>query len=392
MTTTSAEERGHPVTAGLVAGLVGFTSSFVVVLAGLAAVGANPDQAASGLLAVSVLMGVGCIVLACWTRKPITVAWSTSGAALLVSTGAVDGGWSAAVGAFLITGLLIVLTGLLPVLGRVIALIPASIGQAMLAGILLQLCLEPIIGLGTDPLTVAPVVLVWLLALRFAPRWSAPLAFLAAAAVVAVHVSVTDTAIALADLAPRVEFTAPTFTWAAALGIALPLYVVTMASQNVPGITVMKSLGYEVPWRRSMLVTGGGTLVAAPIGGHALNLAAISAALAAGPEAGPDRSRRWISAVTAGVSYLVLGLASASFATLVLQAPAATIAAVAGLALLGTFASALSGAMAESRDHIPAAITFVTAASGIAILGVSAAFWALVAGLLARAMLTRRGS
>lgn len=387
MTAEKPTSLSTPITAGLVAALVGFTGSFVVVLTGLAAVGATPDQAASGLLAVSVLMGIGCILLAVWTRKPITTAWSTSGAALLVSTGAVTGGWPAAVGAFVVAGVLIVLTGLVPQLGRLIAAIPQPIAQAMLAGILVQLCLEPVIGLGTDPLTVAPIVLVWLLALRFAPRWSAPLAFLAAAVVVGIHLSTSDTAIALSDFTPRIEFTTPSFSLAGVVGIGIPLYLVTMASQNVPGITVMKGLGYEVPWRRSMLVTGTGTLLAAPIGGHALNLAAISAALTAGPEAGPDRSRRWIAAVATGSLYIVLGLASTAFGTLVLLAPTAAIAAVAGLALLSTFATALSRALADSRDHIPAGITFVTAASGIAILGVSAAFWALVAGLVTKAVL-----
>jgi benzoate membrane transport protein len=156
----------RPISAGVVSALVGFTSAFAVVLGGLAGVGADPDQASSGLLAVSVTMGLSCILLASWTRMPITVAWSTPGAALLASTGTVEGGWPAAVGAFLVTGALIVLTGLLPQLGALIARIPASIAQAMLAGVLLQLCLGPITGLAMNTLAVAPVVAVWLLAQR----------------------------------------------------------------------------------------------------------------------------------------------------------------------------------------------------------------------------------
>lgn len=377
----------RPISAGVVSALVGFTSAFVVVLSGLAAVGANPDQASSGLLAVSVTMGLACILLASWTRMPVTVAWSTPGAALLASTGTVDGGWPAAVGAFLIVGALIVLTGLVLQLGALIARIPVAVAQAMLAGVLFQLCLGPITGLAANPLEVAPVVVVWLIAMRFLPRWAAPLAFVAAAVVIAIHVGVTGVAVDLAALVPRVEFTAPAFTVAAAVGIALPLYLVTMASQNVPGVAVMKGLGYEVPWRRAMVVTGVGTLVGATAGGHAINLAAISAALAAGPEAGEDRSRRWIAAVTAGVVFVLLGVASAAFGALVLLAPAGVIAAVAGLALLGTLAASLQSALAESDERIPAVIAFATAASGIAIAGVSAAFWALVAGLVVRFVL-----
>lgn len=384
MTTASSMSILRPISAGVISALVGFTGPFVVVLAGLAAVGAHPDQASSGLLAVSVLMGVSCVLLSVWTRLPMTVAWSTPGAALLVTTGQVEGGWSAAIGAFLITGVLIVLTGLVPQLGALIARIPTSIAQAMLAGILLQLCLGPITGLAENPLEVAPVVLVWLAALRFLPRWAAPLAFLAATAVIVVHVGVTGASIDAAALMPRLEFTAPTFTLAGLVSIALPLTLVTMASQNVPGVAVMKGLGYEVPWRRSMLVTGIGTIIGAPAGGHAINLAAISAALAAGPDAGEDRSKRWIASTTTGIVYVVLGIASAAFGALVLLAPVGVIAAVAGLALLGTFINSLQATLADPADHVPAAICFITAASGIAIGGISAAFWALIFGLAAR--------
>ncbi|TFV65016.1 UNVERIFIED_ORG: benzoate/H(+) symporter BenE family transporter [Bacillus sp. AZ43] len=377
----------RPVSAGVVSALVGFTSAFVVVLSGLTGVGADAGQASSGLLAVSVTMGLACIALASWTRLPITVAWSTPGAALLAATGPVEGGWPAAVGAFLVTGGLILLTGLVPRLGALIAGIPASVAQAMLAGVLFQLCLGPVTGLAENPLAVAPVVAVWLLALRLAPRWAAPLAFVAAAVVIGVHLATSDVALDPAALAPRLELTAPAFTVAAVVGIALPLYLVTMAGQNVPGVAVMAGLGYTVPWRRSMLVTGVGTVLGAPAGGHAINLAAISAALSAGPEAGEDRSRRWVAGVTAGVGFVLLGVASAAFGALVLLAPEGVIPAVAGLALLGTLAASLQAALADPGERIPAVVTFATAASGIAVAGVSAAFWALVAGLVARLVL-----
>ncbi|WP_110180973.1 benzoate/H(+) symporter BenE family transporter [Nocardioides solisilvae] len=378
----------QPVTAGMVSGLVGYTSAFVVVLAGLEGVGATPAQASSGLLAVSVTMGLASIVLALSTRRPITSAWSTPGAALLATTGAVAGGWPAAVGAFLVTGVLVVLTGLLPQLGSLIARIPTSIAQAMLAGILFQLCLGPVTGLADNAAAVAPIVVVWVAGVRFAPRFAAPLAFVAAAVVIAVDLGRAGRGVDPAALAPQLELTTPAFTVAGLVGIALPLYLVTMAGQNVPGVAVMKGLGYDVPWRRAMLVTGAGTLLGAPAGGHAINLSALSAALAAGPEAGPDRSRRWIASVTCGVVVVGLGIASAAFGTLVFLAPVGVLAAVAGLALLGTLASSLQAALADPRQHVPAVATFATAASGVAIVGVSAAFWALVAGLVVRLVLT----
>ncbi|MCT1396172.1 benzoate/H(+) symporter BenE family transporter [Microbacterium sp. p3-SID338] len=377
----------RPIVAGIVTALVGFTSSFAVVLTGLDALGASAAQAASGLLAVSLAMGLACIVLAWRYRMPITAAWSTPGAALLVATGSAEGGWPAAVGAFLVTAALILLTALWPALGALIARIPPSIAQAMLAGVLLPLCLAPITGVVANPWGVVPVVLTWLVFARLAPRWAVPLAFVAAAAVVAVSLVSAGTAVDPAVLLPRFELTMPAFTVGALVGIALPLFIVTMASQNVPGIAIMRSFGYEVPWRPAMLVTGLGTALGAPAGGHAINLAAISAALAASPDADPDPDRRWLAGVSTGASYLVLGAFSAAFATLVVLAPTAVIPAVAGLALFGAFGAAVQQAIDDPGERLPAVVTFLVAASGIAVLGVSAAFWALVAGLLVRTVL-----
>ncbi|WP_406248421.1 benzoate/H(+) symporter BenE family transporter [Microbacterium sp. M] len=388
--TETAVPISRPVTAGIVTALVGFTSSFAVVLTGLSAVGASSAQAASGLLALCLTMGIACVALAWRYRMPITAAWSTPGAALLAATGAVEGGWPAAVGAFLVVAALIVLAGLWPGFGRLIARIPASIAQAMLAGVLLPLCLAPITGIAENPWGVLPVVLTWLVFARFAPRWAVPLAFVAAAVVVAIDLFRTGAHMDPTLLLPRLEFTAPTFTVGALVGIALPLFIVTMASQNVPGVAIMRSYGYEVPWRPAMFVTGVGTAVGATAGGHTINLAAISAALAAAPEADPNPARRWIAGVSTGVSYLVLGGFSAAFAALVLLAPAAVIPAVAGLALFAAFGSAVYQAVAEPAERMPAVVTFLIAASGLSLGGISAAFWALIAGLVVRAVLTLR--
>ncbi|KNH21131.1 benzoate transporter [Arthrobacter sp. ZBG10] len=377
----------RPIVAGTVTALVGFTSSFAVVLAGLRAVGADAGQAASGLLAVTLAVGLGVLVLSFRAKVPVTLAWSTPGAALLATSGAVDGGWPAAVGAFLATGVLIAMTGLVPALGRLMARIPTSLAQAMLAGVLLQLCLAPFKALGSVPLFVAPVIICWLAMMKFAPRWSVPAALVVALGVIGISLAATGTGLGDGALLPALVWTAPAFSLQAMAGIALPLFVVTMASQNIPGVAVLRSFGYETPWRPSMLVTGAGTVLGAPFGGHAINLAALSAALAAGEEAGADRSRRWLAGFTSGLAYLVLAAFSAALVTLVSAAPAGMLEAVAGLALLGTLAGSISSALADPEDRIAPAVTFLMAASGLAFAGIGSAFWALVAGLVVRAAL-----
>ncbi|MFF1880530.1 benzoate/H(+) symporter BenE family transporter [Pseudarthrobacter sp. NPDC058196] len=380
----------RPVVAGIVTALVGFTSSFAVVLAGLRAVGADPAQAASGLLAVTLAVGVGVLLLAWRSRVPVTLAWSTPGAALLAASGTPDGGWPAAVGAFLVAGVLLALTGLVPALGRLMAAIPPTLAQAMLAGVLLQLCLAPFKALGTVPLFVAPVILCWLVLMKFAPRWAVPGALLVALLVIGIQLAAGGTALGAETLMPSLVWTPPAFTLQALAGIAVPLFVVTMASQNVPGVAVLRSFGYETPWRPAMLVTGAGTALGAPFGGHAINLAALSAALAAGEEAGADRSRRWIAGFVSGPAYLVLAASSAALVAVVGAAPAGMLEAVAGLALLGTLASAVSAALADPEDRIAPAVTFLMAASGLAFAGIGSAFWALLAGLAVRSLLVPR--
>lgn len=385
MTSPSVQQ---PIVAGVVTALVGFTSSFAVVLAGLTAVGASSAQAASGLLALTVAFGALMIGLGLWTRLPLTLAWSTPGAALLVSTGEVDGGWSAAVGAFALTGVLLALTGVVPVLGRLAASIPVPIAQAMLAGVLLPLCLAPFDAVTTSPWAVAPVLVVWLLATRLVPRWAVPLALVTAFVAIGVSLADRGTPLDTGSMVPRLDLTSPTLTVAAVVGIAVPLTIVTLASQNVPGVAVMRSFGFEVPWRASMVTTGAGTTAAAFFGGHAINLAAISAALAAGDEAG-ERSRRWIASVSAGTTALLLALTSGVLVTVTQAAPDGIVETVAGLALLGTFAAALVGALGDVRGRTSAVVTFLVAASGVQVLGVGAAFWALVVGLAVSFVLER---
>lgn len=371
----------QPVLAGVVAAVVGFASTFAVVLAGLRAVGATAAEAASGLFALCVLMGAVSMVLGLRMRIPVTVAWSTPGAALLVSAGTVDGGFEAAVGAFILSGLLIVLSGFWAVLARAIAAIPAPVAAAMLAGVLLPLCVAPVRSLTELPGLTAPVIVVWAILFRFARAWAIPGALVAAIAAILV-----DRPIRLqGELLPTVAFVSPTLTVGAVVGIAIPLFVVTMASQNVPGITVLRTFGYDPPLRPLLVGTGAASVAGAPFGAHAINLAAITAALCAGPDAHPDPQRRWVASVTNGAAYVVLGLVAALATAFVTASPILLIEAVAGLALLGALGASLATATTE-RAYLDAAIvTFVVTASGIVALGISSAFWGLAAGLVVAA-------
>lgn len=379
--------------AGLVTTLVGFTASFAVVLTGLAAVGASPGQAASGLGALCLAVGLGTLGLSIASRRPLTLAWSTPGAALLGGSAALPGGFGDAVGAFLLCAAAIVATGLWPRLGELVTRIPASLAQAMLAGVLLPLCLAPVTAAAANPAWVLPTVLIWVLGLRWWPRWAVPVAFAAALASVGVAFLMGVAHVDGDALAPSLEWVAPSLSWPAVVGIALPLYIVTMASQNVPGVAVMASFGYPVPWRASLLVTGVGSAAAALAGGHAINLAAISAALAAGEESGVPRERRWRSAAFAGALYVALAAGAAALAGIALAAPGGLLAAVAGLALIATLGSAVQGAWEDASSRLAVVATFLVAASGVSIAGIGAAFWALVVGLVLRwALGARRGA
>ncbi|MFF3440716.1 benzoate/H(+) symporter BenE family transporter [Streptosporangium sp. NPDC002721] len=366
----------QPVLAGVVAAVVGFASSFAVVLAGLRAVGADQRQAASGLLVLSVASGAVAVWLGLRQRVPIVGAWSTPGAALLVATGAVEGGFPVAVGAFAVSGLLLTAAGLFPALGRWIAAIPTSIAGAMLAGVLLDLCVAPVRALAEMPLTAGPVVLTWALLSRFARKWAIPVALLVAVAAIAL----TGPGLGAVDVRPVLEVTVPAWSAQAMVSVALPLFLVTMASQNVPGMAVLAGYGYRPPLRGILVSTGLASTLGAPLGGHAVNLAAISAALSAGPDADPDPARRWIASVSSGVTMIVLGIGSGLATALVLLSPPLLVEAVAGLALLGALVSAIASAVADPGAREAAAVTFVVTASGLTLLGVGAAFWGLVAG------------
>ncbi|MBE7371802.1 benzoate/H(+) symporter BenE family transporter [Dermacoccus barathri] len=372
------------VTAGLVCAVVGFTSSFAVVLAGLRAVGATQAQAASGLLVLCLTMGLGCIVFSLRTRMPVTMAWSTPGAALLATTGAAAGGFAGAVGAFAVCGMLLALCGAVPWLEKLVERIPAALASAMLAGILLTICAKPFVDLPRAPWQIGCVLLAWLVTTAFARRW-AVLAALAAALAAALVVMGVDGAFSrtgATTLVPHLEFVTPHLDATAMVAIALPLFLVTMTSQNLPGVAVLASFGYRLGLRGPLLYTGAAGVAGSLAGAHAINLAAISAALAAGPEAHPDRDRRWIAGVTCGVVYVALAPASAAVVAVALVAPQALLAAVAAVALFSTFAAAAASALEPVATREAAAVTLVVAGSGVTLGGVGSAFWSVLAGLL----------
>lgn len=376
---------------GLLAAFVGFASSFAVILQGLRGVGATEAQATSGLMVAALAMGICGIVLSLRTRMPVSVAWTTPGAALLAISGAVAGGYSDAIGAFLICGALITLCGLWRPFGRAVEAIPGSLANAMLAGILLTLCLAPIKAIAFDPLLGLPILLSWIIASRVNRLLGVPCALIAFALVVVVGVDFPPDwqAGLTASLVPQAVFTMPTFSLSALLSIALPLFIVTMASQNVPGIAVLKANGYAPSTRFSLSMTGLFSMLGAPFGNPATNLAAITAAMLSGEEADRDRNKRYMGAVVGGIGYCLFGLFAGVTTAFVSLAPSILIEAVAGLALISAFTAAALNAFKVEAERPAAAIAFLSAASGVSILGVSGAFWGLLAGGLMLALLKR---
>ncbi len=373
----SASFLAQPIVAGIVAAISGYTAAFTIVVAGLRAVGATPAEAASGLLVLTVLQGVLTIVMSLRFRQPLSFAWSTPGAALLVAAKHTTGDFRAAVGAFLLCGVLLVVTGLWPWLARTMTRIPRPIASAMLAGILLPICLAPAHAAVALPLLALPAIVVWLVLLRLAPRW----AVLGAVVAVTIAIVATQPRIGGADLLPSLAFVPPAFDPLVLVSIGIPLYVVTMAGQNVPGFAVLRTFGYDRPPARAMLAASGAATVAGSfLGAHALNLSAISAALVAGPDAHPDRERRWIAALACGTAYLVIAPFSGAATALVSASAPVLIEAVAGLALLGALIGALVAAFEEAEHRLVAVVTFLVVAAGIQVAGIGAAFWGLVVG------------
>jgi benzoate membrane transport protein len=374
------------VAAGFVTVLVGFTSSAVLVFEAARAAGATPAGVGSWILALGIGMAATCIGLSLRYRTPVVTAWSTPGAALLIT--AVAGlPMAESIGAFLVSALLMTLAGFTGAFERFMNRVPVSLASAMLAGVLLRFGLDVFVSMKTQRALVLLMFGTYLAARRLAPRY-AVIAALAVGIAVAggeglLHLQGVDLALA------HPVFTAPRLSLRAIVGVALPLFVVTMASQNIPGIAVLRASGYRTPVSPLVGWTGAATLVLAPFGGYAFNLAAITAAICTGREAHDDPAKRYVAAVSAGAFYLVVGVFGATVGALFAAFPRELVAAIAGLALFGTIGGGLANALRDDAEREPALVTFLVTASGTSLFGVGSAFWGLVAGVLAAAALRR---
>lgn len=370
---------GQPVLAGVLAAVVGYASSFTLVLGGLGRVGATPGEAASGLFAMCMALFLLNVVVVWRLRIPLSFAWSTPGAAFLLTLQPIEGGFPAVTGAFLMVAALVLACGFVKPLARAVAAIPTAIAAAMLAGVLLELCLSPVQAVAQVPALMLPVLVAWVIGLKFARRYAVPIAVLVAAVALVLSTSLPPGALSLT--LPSLQWVAPVFTLEALVKVAVPLFVITMASQNLTGLAVLRTNGYAVDARVPFITTGALSALVAVFGGLTINLAAITAALMASAEAHPDPQRRWLAPVASGPTYLLLGLGSTLAASFIAASPPILIEAVAGLALLPSLASALSASLADEQARLPAITTFVTTASGITLLGIGGAFWGLLAGL-----------
>jgi benzoate membrane transport protein len=376
-----------PILAGTVASITGQAASTGVVLAALSALGATQSQIVSVVFMMLLLYGTLSIVLSWRYKMPISIVWSTPGAALLVSAGGLGFGFETAVGAFIVASVLIALTGLWPALGKLVTSIPKPIASAMLAGVIFSFCIAPFSAAGQYPLVVMPAIVVWLVLYKLAQVWATPIAMIFLFGLTAIELNIS---IAVEDILPAAQLVAPQFSLVAIISIGIPLYLVTMASQNIPGIAIMKSYGFEVPFKPVMLATGIGSLLVNFFGGFVTNLAAITAALNANEQAHKDAGKRWIASVSGGVVYLLLALTAGASISFVIQAPREIILAAAGLALFSTMIGALSSIVEDPELRLPAVLAFLVASSGFTAYSIGPAFWALVAGVVVWLWLARR--
>jgi benzoate membrane transport protein len=372
--------------AGFVAVLVGFTSSAAIVFSAAQALGATPEQMVSWMWALGLGMGITSLGLSLWYRLPVLTAWSTPGAAVLAVTQGVS--LAEATGAFMVCALLIAAVGYSGWFERLMSKIPLALASALLAGVLARFALDAVGAVVHAPVLVIAMTVAYVLGRRWWPRWSVPVVLLVGMGVAAwqgqLHLSSVDAAWAWP------VWVSPVWSGSAMVGVALPLFVVTMASQNLPGVAAQRASGFDIPVSPVVGATGLASFLLAPFGGYALNLAAITAAICMGKEAHLDPSRRYTASAAAGLLYIALGLAGGTVVSLMAAFPQALVLAVAGLALLGTMASGLAVAVKDEQHREAALLTFLVTLSGVTVAGVGSAFWGVVVGGLAQWLWTRR--
>jgi benzoate membrane transport protein len=374
------------ITAGFVAVLVGFTGSAVIVFQAAESAGATPTEISSWLGALGLGLGCTSIGLSLYYKNPVLTAWSTPGAALLIT--ALSGvSMAEAIGAFLFSGLLITICGISGWFERVMDRIPRQIASAMLAGILFRFGLDIFVAMQSAFVLVFSMFLIYLAAKRISPRYSIVIVFTAGMLIAWLR---GEFGFDLSDIAITAPvYTQPEFSLSILISVGLPLFVVTMTSQNLPGIAISRAAGYQTPVSPLLTWTGITTLVLAPFGGFAFNLAAITAAICMGDEADLDRRKRYLASASAGFFYLLMAISGSAFVALLAAFPKPLIATIAGLALLSTIANSLRSAMQGSHME-PALITFLVTVSGISFFNIGAAFWGLLAGITAQVILTTK--
>ncbi len=368
--------------AGFVAVLVGFTSSVAIVFQAALALGATPAQISSWMWALGLGMGLGSLLPSLWLRKPVMVAWSTPGAAVLATAGANGAfGMAEAVGAFMVCAAMITLCGITGWFERIMGRIPLALASALLAGVLARFGMDAFVAMQSSLSLVLAMLLAYLVGRRWWPRYAVPVVL-----GVGVLCALAEGRLSAGTVQWGLTwpvFTAPEFTWRATVSLALPLFVVTMASQNLPGVAAIRAAGYEMPISRLITLTGVTTLLLAPFGAFALNLAAITAAICMGREAHTDPARRYTAAVVCGAIYCLIGLFGAAVTGVLTAFPRELVLAIAGLALLGSIGGGLAVAMKDELHREAALITFLVTLSGVTLAGIGSAFWGVVAGALA---------
>lgn len=377
----------NPIIAGLVSVLVNYGGTFVLVFQAANVAGLSPELTASWVWAVSIGVGVTGIILSWRYREPIITAWSTPAAAFLVVALA-STSYEQAIGAYLISALAFLVLGLSGYFEKVIRLIPASIASALLAGILLQFGISAFSSMTLDPLLATSLIVAYLFLKRVTARYAVVGILVLGLVLLLLQERVNFSEVELQFAIP--VFTTPEFSWHALLSVALPLFLITLTGQYMPGMLVLRNDGFTTSASPIVALTGFGSLLMAPFGSHAFNIAAITAAICTGEEAHEEPSKRWVAGIAAGVFYILVGLFGVALASVFMALPNAFITTLAGLALLGTIGGSLTNALSESKTREAALITFLASASNIQLLGIGGAFWGLLIGLIAYAALNGR--
>ena len=374
----------HPVVAGLISVIVNYGGTFILVFQAAKVAGLSPELTASWVWSISIGVGVTGLVLSWLSREPIITAWSTPAAAFLVTALATTP-YAEAVGAYVVSAAAFVVLGLSGWFERVIRLIPPGVASGLLAGILLQFGIKAFGGMSVDPLLAGLLIVAYVLLKRLTARYAVVGILALGLAFLLAQDRVDLSGLQLRFAAP--VFTRPEFTLNALLSVALPLFLITLTGQYMPGMLVLRNDGFKTSANPIVTLTGLGSLLMAPFGSHAFNIAAITAAICTGKEAHEEPSRRWIAGIAAGVFYILVGVFGVTLAAVFMAFPATFITTLAVLALLGTIGGSLANALADAKTREASLITFLAAAANISMLGIGGAFWGLVIGLVAHAVL-----